>query len=79
MISSQICLKSILWKVISTGTTLVVTYIVSHDLTTGVSVAVIDMVVSFCLYYVYESVWKYYSAREPLSAPLLVCDEEEQK
>lgn len=71
MINWPICIKSILWRILSTGTTLTVTYIVSHDITTGVSVAMIDMVVSFFLYYIYESLWKYYSVNEPLSAPLL--------
>ena len=71
MISGRICIKSVLWKVISTSTTLTVTYIVSHDISTGVSVAIIDMVASFFLYYLYETLWKYYKIDDPKEAPLL--------
>jgi len=49
--------KTVVWRGIAFGTTILVAYSVTHNVVAGLKVGLIDMGVSFVLYYVYEWAW----------------------
>lgn len=58
MIHCRILAKTLLWRVISSGTTVLITFLVTKDVAAGLKVGSIDMVVASILYYLYEWVWQ---------------------
>jgi uncharacterized membrane protein len=55
----HIC-KAICWRGIATGTTLTLTYIFTSDLKKAGTIAIVDMVLKFILYYGHERIWYKY-------------------
>lgn len=49
--------KTITWRLIATSTTVVISYLVTGDLTTGATIGGIEAVMKMALYYGHERAW----------------------
>jgi adenylylsulfate kinase len=50
-------LKGVTWRIIASGTTMVVVYVVTGNLTLVASVGIIDIVAKIFFYYLHERTW----------------------
>jgi adenylylsulfate kinase len=50
-------LKGVTWRIIASGTTMTVVYIVTGDLALVASVGAVDVVVKVFFYYIHERSW----------------------
>lgn len=53
----KICVKTITWRIIGTGTTMMITWIITHNIQSGLTIGLIDMGVSSVLFYIHEHIW----------------------
>jgi len=49
--------KGITWRIIASGTTMLVVYLVTGDLTLVASVGVVDVIAKVFFYYLHERTW----------------------
>ena len=50
-------LKSITWRIIASLTSFLLTWGVTGNIETGLSIGVADVIIKFTLYYLHERVW----------------------
>lgn len=67
-LSKKICLyKSIVWRIISTLTTFIISWILTGDVLIGIGIAGIEFWLKMIIYYQHELAWlKYYKHRKKL-------------
>jgi len=53
----KICFKTVSWRTIGSGTTFLVTWVVTGNVRSGLTIGLIDMGANFILYYIHEHVW----------------------
>jgi len=61
--------KSLSWRATGTADTIVVSWIVTGELTLAVSIGGIEVVTKMCLYYLHERLWNRVSWGRVRSAP----------
>lgn len=49
--------KTISWRIIATTTTIIITYIITGDISVGLGVGVVEFIVKMLLYYSHERFW----------------------
>ena len=57
-------LKAITWRVISVLTTVIVTYIITHDIAVTLSIGLFDSIIKLVLFYIHERI--YYKASKAI-------------
>ncbi len=50
-------LKGLTWRLVGSGTTMLITWIVTGNITLGASIAAVDFVAKFFIYYLHERAW----------------------
>ena len=53
------CAKAIVWRVIALITTMAISYFYLDDIETATQIGVVDMVIKFCIHYIYERTWSH--------------------
>jgi uncharacterized membrane protein len=61
-------LKALSWRIVATGTTAIIDYIITGDVDTAVAIGSIEFVLKFFIYYAHERAWQSAPAsRTPLA------------